>query len=332
MMRNREIRSLLLTHILLTVGLLIIGTQTKIPVVSLIALSSILYGLLHFAFTRRRYMVIEKLSASIDRILHGQTHALISESAEGELSILHCEIQKMLCRLQEAAEALQADKVHLTDAIADISHQLRTPLTSLNLTVSMLSTEKLSDDKRLLLTHDLRKALRRIDWLIEALLKLSRLDAGTVVFQEEKVCVAKLIEKTVEPMTVAMELKDISLNCHAAEEAYTGDMAWSAEALSNIIKNCVEHTDVGGDIEILSSETPLYTEILIRDTGKGFDASDLPHLFERFYKGKGASDESIGIGLALARTIIARQNGTIQASNRREGGAQFTIRFYKGII
>ncbi len=331
-MRNREVRILILGHVLLTIGLMILGTLTELSAVWLTALGGVLYGVLHLAFTRRRYRIIEELSASIERILHGQEKTLISESAEGELSILHSEIQKMLGRLREAAEALQADKIHLVDAIADISHQLRTPLTSMNLTVSLLSAEHLSEEKRLALTRELRKSLRRIDWLIESLLKLSRLDAGTVVFKEESVLVRALIEKAVESMAVAMELKDISFECHAAEEAFIGDAAWCAEALGNIVKNCVEHSELGGKIEIVTHETPLYTEIMVRDSGKGFDEEDIPHLFERFYKGKGASDESIGIGLALARSIIVRQSGTIQAANLREGGAQFVIRFYKGVI
>ncbi len=332
LLRNREIRILMVWHSLLTVGLMLVGMLTEIPAVWLILMGGAAYGVLHLAYTHRRYRIIEELSASIERILHGQEKTLISESAEGELSILHSEIQKMLGRLQEAAEALRADKVHLVDAIADISHQLRTPLTSMNLTVSLLSAEQLSEEKRLSLTRELRKSLRRIDWLIEALLKLSRLDAGTVAFKEESVSVRALIEKATEPMAVAMELKDITFVCRAAQESFVGDAAWCAEALGNIVKNCVEHSEIGGSIEIIAGETPLYTEIVVRDSGKGFDEADIPHLFERFYKGKGASDESIGIGLALARSIIVRQNGTIQASNLREGGAQFVIRFYKGVI
>jgi len=321
-----------LCHILLTAGLTACAVWMDVSSAGLVLLGGLLYGMLFFAFTYRRYRVIGRLSTSIDRILHGQAQTLISESAEGELSILHSEIQKMLLRLQEAADMLQADKVHLVDAIADISHQLRTPLTSINLTLSMLSAEEISDQKRISLTHELRKSLRRIDWLIEALLKLSRLDAGTVSFKQETVVVSELIQRAAEPMEVAMELKGAELICRSGNETFTGDMAWCTEALGNIVKNCVDHIDAGGRIEITASQTPLYTEIIVRDNGCGFDASDIPHLFERFYRGKGASDESVGIGLALSRSIIARQNGTIQALNMREGGAQFIIRFYRGVI
>ena len=332
LMRNREIRRLVLSHILLTLALTACAAWTEIPAPALILAGGTLYALLFAFFTRRRYRAIEDLSASIDRILHGQDKALISQSDEGELAILQAEIQKMLMRLQESANALQADKTRLADAIADISHQLRTPLTSMNLTVSMLSDETLSEEKRLSLIRQLRKSLRRIDWLIEALLKLSRLDAGAVVFRKEAVPAAELIKKAAEPLQVSMELKEITLACRCREEMLACDMAWCAEALGNILKNCVEHINVGGYIEITACETPLYTEIVVWDDGCGFAPEDLPHLFDRFYKGRGAADESVGIGLALARTIIARQNGTLQASNLREGGAQFTLRFYKCVV
>lgn len=332
LMRNKEIRTLMILHLLLTAILTAVGAWSELPVPLLMIAGGVLYGLLHFLYTYQRYQAIARLSSAIDRILHGQEQILISGNAEGELSILQNEIEKMTLRLKESADVLQADKLHLADAIADISHQLRTPLTSMNLTVSMLSSEELSSERRLALTHDLRRSLRRIDWLIEALLKLSRLDAGAVQFKAEPIRAAQLIKKSLEPLAVTIELKEIALSVHAHEACFTGDMAWTTEALGNVIKNCVEHTPVGGSIDVSAEETALYTEIIVRDSGEGFSREDLPHLFERFYKGKSASSDSIGIGLALARTIISRQNGTIRASNRKEGGAQFSLRFYKGVI
>jgi len=332
LMRNREIRRLLLLHALLTALLAAIGAAADLSAPLLILIGGALFGLLHFGYTRRRYRAIGELSSAIDRILHGQEQLLIRGNAEGELSILRSEIEKMTLRLKESADALQADKLHLVDAIADISHQLRTPLTSMNLTVSMLAAENLTEERRVELAHDLRRLLRRIDWLIEALLKLSRIDAGAVQFRSEPVSVRELIRRAAEPLAVTMELREISMTVDGPDAFFSGDMAWCTEALGNVIKNCAEHTRPGGRIEICASDTPLYTEIVVRDDGEGFDAADLPHLFERFYKGRSSSAESIGIGLALARTVFARQNGTIQAANRPEGGAQFTIRFYKGVI
>ena len=126
-----------------------------------------------------------------------------------------------------------------------------------------------------------------------------------------------------------MELKNQKLKMSVQNEKYTGDEDWSIEAFSNLIKNCIEHTDNGGTIEIISRETPIFTEVIIKDNGNGFDEKDIPYLFKRFYRGKNASSESVGIGLALSRMAIIQQNGTITAKNRAEGGAEFTVRFYK---
>lgn len=298
----------------------------------IVLIVSLAFTAMHFGVTRRRYRAISELSDTIDRVLHDCEENNISTSSEGELSILRAEIQKMVVRLRQTASALQADKSQLSDAIADISHQLRTPLTSMNLTVSLLRRENLPEPRRIELTRDLQKSIRRIDWLIETLLKLSRLDAGTAKFESARISVRALVDRAVEPMTISMELRGLELETAVRDEAFTGDLAWSVEALGNVIKNCVEHTPPGGKIAILARETPIFTEIAVSDTGSGFAPGDIPHLFERFYRGQNASADSVGIGLALAREIVARQNGTIQASNRREGGAQFLLRFYKEII
>lgn len=294
--------------------------------------SCIIYTVIHAITNVRRYRAIARLSNSIDRILHGQDEILFTDSREGELAILTSEVTKMTVRLREQTDALAADKVRLTDAISDISHQLRTPLTSMNLTVSLLSEDGLSDERRLRLTRDLSRSLRRIDWLIDALLKISKIDAGTVGFRSERVSVAELIRRAAAPLMIPMELRGQEIRVHADSEEYTGDMQWSVEAIGNILKNCVEHTPEGGSIEISSTENALFTEIVISDSGAGFTPGDIPHLFERFYRGKNADAASVGIGLALARTVITAQNGTVAASNGKNGGAQFTVRFYKNIV
>lgn len=129
-----------------------------------------------------------------------------------------------------------------------------------------------------------------------------------------------------------MELREQSFTVHAADESFTGDLNWTTEALGNILKNCMEHTPVGGTITVTAEETTLFTEIVVEDNGPGISKADLPFLFDRFFKGAGSSDDSVGIGLALSRSIIAAQNGTIKAENVPTGGARFTIRFYKSVI
>lgn len=287
---------------------------------------------LHIAFSCHRYREIAELSASIDRILHGQEELLFADSVEGELAILRSEIQKMVIRLRDSAEQLQADKARLTDMIADISHQLRTPLTTLNLTSTLLQEEALPPERRLQLTYELKIVLQRMDWLVESLLKLSRLDAGTVHFANAPIAVSDLVRAAIKPFAIPMELRGQELRLSIQDEQFCGDFSWCEEALGNLLKNCMEHTPEGGTIYLSAMENGIYTELTVQDTGSGFDAEDLPHLFERFYKGKNASASSIGIGLALARTVITAQNGTIRASNHPAGGALFTVRFYKSTV
>ena len=275
------------------------------------------------------------MSSRIEDILHKGYHIQFEDYTEGELSLLANEIHKVLLRLTESEDKLLQDKVRLMDSIADISHQLRTPLTSINLVVTMLNAEEAGSDRYRELISELKRLLKRIQWLIESLLKLSRFDAGAVVLKEDNIAVSELIIKACEPRAIALELSGISIKTDIHDEVFTGDMKWSVEALGNIVKNCMEHTPAGGYIWVKAEETPLYTAITIKDTGCGFAVDDIPHLFERFYKGSNASEDSFGIGLALARMIIVSQKGTIKASNYQDGnesGAQFEVRFYKGVV
>lgn len=281
--------------------------------------------------TERRYRRIAELSSDIDRILHGEDHVSLNGYAEGELGILQSEIHKMTIRLREQKQSLLDDKIYLADSLADISHQIRTPLTSINLLVSFLSDPDITEERRGELSRELYSLLSRIDWLITTLLKVSKLDAGTVQFKSETVQMQELIRKSVEPVAVPMELRGQELNI-TADGSFTGDTAWMCEALTNIVKNCMEHTPEGGTVSVTASDNPLFSEIIISDNGKGIGKEDLPHIFERFYKGKDSTETGFGIGLALARTIITAQNGTVKAENLPFGGAKFTIRFYKGTV
>ncbi len=295
-------------------------------------LTGIFFSFIHLWFASKRYARISDLSESIDRILHGNESILFTGSGEGELAVLTSEVQKMTVTLREQTELLKADKIRLTDAIADIFHQIRTPLTSMNLVVTLLSDEDLEYGRRVQLTRELKKQLERIQWLIESLLKISKIDAGTAVFESKDVSVKKLVEKASEPFLIPMELRAQELKIYTGDESFKGDLQWSVEALGNILKNAMEHTPEGGWISVKAAETAIYTEIVIEDSGEGFAPDDIPHLFERFYRGKYAGESSIGIGLALSRAIITSQNGTIKAENSQDGGARFVIRFYKNIV
>ncbi len=278
-----------------------------------------------------RYRQLQKLSHDLDTLLAAGTPLPIRGYAEGELSILANQIQKITIQLSESAEASQSDRLYLADSLADISHQLRTPLTAMNLTATMLRDPNLPSEKRIALARDLQSLLSRTDWLVESLLKLSKLDAGTVTLAKEPVAVSELIHRAASAIAIPMDLRNQQLVVNCTQEQFVGDLIWTSEALGNILKNCMEHTPDGGSITVTALETALYTQLEVTDTGSGFQPEDLPHLFERFYRGSNASQTSYGIGLALARTVIVSQNGTVQAMNT-PSGAKFVIKFYKQVI
>lgn len=282
--------------------------------------------------TKRRYDRLKSLASDADQMLHGERNLNLNNYQEGELAILANEVEKLLLRLKEQSDTLLKDKRYLSDSLADISHQLRTPLTSLHLLLTRL-LEETDERERRHLAYEGGRLLDRVDWLVNALLKISKIDAGTAVFVKERVDALELVEKALGSLGIPMELREQTVVKEIEDRAgFLGDAAWSTEALGNILKNCMEHTGQGGTLWIRAGENHLYTEFVIEDNGPGIDSEDLPHLFERFYKGKGAADSNVGIGLALARMIVCAQNGTLKAENRAEGGARFTMRFYKGVV
>ena len=287
---------------------------------------------IRYLYGKRDLHAIRELSDRIDGLLHGEDTIEFSGMKEGELGVLYSEIHKMTIRLREQTEALSEDKIRLSHAISDISHQLRTPLTSMNLAVSLLSKEDLSYDKRIVYSRQLKKQLERISWLVEALLKISKIDAGTVIFERKPQMVKDIITRAVEPFVIPMELREIDFVLKADQESFLGDASWCVEAFGNLIKNCLEHTAEGGRITVTATETALYTEIIVEDNGEGFVKEDIPYLFERFYKGQNAGQTSIGIGLSLTRMILSAQEATILAKNVPDGGASFVVRFYKQVI
>lgn len=291
----------------------------------------VMFILLYLFGTYKRYKRISELACDIDRILHGNEQLSLDRYSEGELCILQSEIYKMTVMLREQQQSLKADKLYLADSLADISHQIRTPLTTINLLVSIISKPDITEEKRQSSVRELYELLLRIDWLITVLLKISRIDANAVNFAKEYVALSELIDRAIAPLTVPLELHDQTLKV-TTTGMFFGDILWTCEAVTNIVKNCMEHTPANGTIEITACENALYSEIIISDNGEGIAAEDMPHIFERFYKGKNSDAKSFGVGLALSRMIITAQNGTIKAENKLSGGAKFTIRFYKGAV
>lgn len=276
---------------------------------------------------------LKKLAMELDSLLHGDFSISLEEYQEGELAILQNELKKVTGMLREQTELLMKEKKYLADSIADISHQIRTPLTSLNLILSNLSDETISMEEKQKKSVQACQLTGRISWLIEALLKLAKLDANTIVFEKRQISLQEVVKRAAAPFEIALELHNQKLELSQLQDTvFEGDLEWTAEAVGNVIKNCMEHCGDGGQIYIRSRKNAVYTELVIEDDGPGIAAEDLPHLFERFYKGQHSGMQNVGIGLALSRTILARENATIQAENRRNGGACFQIRMYNGIL
>lgn len=289
---------------------------------------------IHLIENYRRYLLIQKMGQQIDKLLHGEDISLLEDCQEGDLSVLSTQIDKMVCRLKEQSGILADEKTFLADSLADISHQIKTPLTSIGLILSFLKEEELPIERRYELVQELTKLTDRIDWLIYALLRMSKLDAGAVTLQNETISVQELVRHAYDSIAVSLDIRGIKfVQTIEADVDITGDRDWWTEAITNILKNCMEHTPAGGEIRVSAEENALYTLINIEDTGIGIAEEDLPHIFERFYRGKNADSGSVGIGLALSRKIITSQNGTIKAMNRKGGnGAAFEIRCYKSVI
>ena len=285
-------------------------------------------GGLFWRFTAARYRRLTALAEELDRILHEDDRLLVADAEEGELAILQSQLGKLTTRLREQNDALKRDKVYLADSLADIAHQLRTPLTSVNLVFTLLKDEADPARRRALLREG-TALLGQMDWLLTTLLKISRLDAGVIELKREPVPLSALVDTAAEPLRIPLELHDIALDVRLSPDAaWQGDKLWLAEALRNILKNCMEHTPDGGRIAVECDDNPLFTALTIHDSGPGFDESELPYLFDRFYRGQGGG-AGYGIGLALAQSIVTRQGGTITAKNAPGGGAVFVVRFEK---
>ena len=290
------------------------------------------FVLLLVRYQRAMSAQVAGLSAYLRRIDAGDYSLDVRDNGEGSFSLLKNDLYKVTVRLREQAELLQKDKTALSNLIADISHQIKTPLTSTGVLADLLAEDPPEED-RCAFVERLRAQLGRIQWLVAALLKLARLDAGTAAFKSEPVDVRRLIERALEPLQIPLEIKNQRLEVHGDDgTSFTGDLNWSAEALTNVIKNCVEHSPEGGRIEISYGANALYAEIIVSDNGEGIANQDLPNIFNRFYRSTNAGENSVGIGLALAKAIFNAQGGDIAVHSQRGMGTSFEIRLFRGVV
>lgn len=300
----------------------------SVPAAAVLLLVSIIVIIMQFMPLSKRGEKISRLCGDIDDILRGADNVDLGEYREGELSILSDEIRKLTVRLREQNSALRDDKQFMKEALEDMTHQLRTPLTAMLLVLGMLRKPELSERERAGHIRELYGLLSRMQRMLETTLGLSRLEAGAVEFKAGEISVRALIEEALEPLSISIELKNIALQTAIeGEPVFRGDRLYCAEAISNILKNCMEHTPEGGEIRISAAANALYTEIIITDSGDGIPEEELPRVFERFHRGE-FNKSGYGIGLAFARKIIALQNGSLTVRNAPPLGAEFEIRVY----
>ncbi|UWD39612.1 HAMP domain-containing histidine kinase [Clostridioides difficile] len=260
----------------------------------------------------------------------GKPFDMKNKNQEGQIGLLKTELLKMTTILNEKVELLKREKIFLNNTISDISHQLKTPMTSLIMLNDLLYND-VPYEVKIDFLNKIKNQLNRMDWLIKSMLKLSKVEAKVINFKKDKVKFSELIHRAMQSMKIPMEIKNQKLTIEGSDNiSYIGDIDWSVEALVNIIKNCVEHTPEFGNITITYKENPLFSELIIKDDGEGIHKKDIPHVFKRFYRGRSSSKEdSVGIGLAMSKSIIESQNGDIYVNSEKGKGTEFHIIFHK---
>lgn len=281
----------------------------------------------------RREKKIRAITEYLKEIEKQQYSLKIQENEEGELSYLQNEIYKITVMLKESAQKLSQDKIYLSNALSDISHQIKTPLTSISVLLDILKENtNLPEEKRQEFLFEISRQIEWIHWLVISLLKLSKFDAGTVELKKETILIQNLIKEVIQNLSIPLEIKNQTIQMQGdPSSSFIGDFHWTAEAIINIIKNCMEHTEEGKTIQVSFKENALFTQIIIKDSGEGIAKEDLPYIFQRFYKGKNAGKDSFGIGLALAKAIIQNQGGDISVKSKKGEGTTFFVTIYKGI-
>ena len=298
---------------------------------SIILIFSIIIIIVFVLYNKRQKSKIKEITNYIEQI-NNKNYALdIQDNNEDELSVLKNELYKITVMLKEQAENSAKDKINLKNSLEDISHQLKTPLTSITIMLdNILDSPDMDLQTRNEFIKDIYREIANIKFLVQNLLILSKFDANTITFNENEEKLEDIIEEAKQNVASICDLKNIQIILEGKEDAKTTcDLKWQVEALTNILKNCAEHSNNNTKINVLYSENNMYSEIVIKDEGSGIDQKDLKHIFERFYKGKNSDKDSIGIGLSLAKTIIEKDNGFITVVSELGKGTTFNIKYRK---
>lgn len=299
--------------------------------ISTLILFILILSIIFFKYNHSESKKINEITKYIEEINRGNYKLNIEENTEDELSILKNELYKITIMLKEVAENSQKDKTTLKDSLSDISHQIKTPITSILIMLdNILSDENMPEDIKKDFIKDIKREIVNIKFLVESILKLSKIDSNSIKFIKKEVFIKDIINEAVKNVSMLSELKNIEIIVLGDDSIKTiCDLKWQVEAITNILKNCIEHSYENRKIYINYNQNNMYTELKIEDNGTGIDAKDLPHIFERFYKGKNSSSDSVGIGLALSKSIIESNNGYIQVDSKLNKGTTFIIKYLK---
>ncbi len=282
-------------------------------------------------YNRKKEREIKKINKYLNEINNGNYELKIEESCEDELSKLKNELYKTTVLLRETAENSEQEKINLSNSLADISHQIKTPLTSIRIMLDNIEDNPNMDSKtREEFIEDISKQIDWISSLAISLLKLAKFDAGAIKMNDQEVNVKKLINNVISNLAILLDIKNIKIEQKIDDDTIIkADYNWQLEALTNIIKNAIEHSHDNGTIHIDVENNSVFVKIKIRDEGEGIDKKDIKHIFDRFYKAKKSSENSIGIGLSLAKTIIEQENGYIKVDSEVDRGTTFEIKYLK---
>lgn len=295
----------------------------------ILVVADLLIVLVFICYLKHRQKRIEKLTRYIQKLSNKEYSLDIEENSEDELNSLKNELYKITVMLKETADNSVASREALSTSVSDISHQLKTPLTSISILLDNLNeSENMDNDTRKDFLKEISKQIKDMNFLVISLLQLSRLDAGVVEFSDKQINISNLIYEIKNNLEIMAEVRNVELNIEGKKDVYiNGDYNWNKEALQNIIKNAIEHANLNVTVDI--SENDVYCKIEITDDGQGINEKDIKHIFERFYKASNSSDTSIGIGLSLAKDIIEKQNGYITVESKIGVGTKFIIKYMK---
>ena len=305
--------------------------QVLITNISIVAIFAIIMIFIFIVYLICRKRKINQLDRYLQKIARRDYTLDIEECSEDELNALKNSLYKIAVLLKEEAENKKQQNEAILTSVSDISHQLKTFLASMQIILDNLLDSKEMDEKtreRFLL--EASKQIKGINFLILSLLKLSKLDAKVVEFENKPIELEKMLNEILDNLEVMIELKQVTIKKDIQKNTkIIGDYNWNKEAIQNIIKNAIEHTGEGKQVSIKVLQNDVYTSIEIEDEGEGIEKEELKHIFERFYKAKGASEESFGIGLSLSKSIIEKQNGYISVESEIGRGTTFTVKNLK---